>query len=61
MVNEKRTSEPPVKGDLPYDAANAGDVIAFWETALSHRGVEELRAKHGRPPRTERTAENKSR
>jgi hypothetical protein len=38
---------------VPYDAANAGDVIAFWETALSHRGVEELRSKRGRPPKAE--------
>ena len=28
-------------------------MTAFWETALSHRGVEELRAKRGRPPKAE--------
>jgi uncharacterized protein (DUF4415 family) len=28
-------------------------VTAFWETALSHRGVEELRAKRARPPKAE--------
>ena len=47
-MKEKRISEPAVKADAPYDAAIEGDVIAFWETALSHRGVEELRAKRGR-------------
>ena len=41
------------KADVPCDTANAGDVTAFWETALSHRGVEELRANRGRPPNAE--------
>ena len=56
-MKAKRISEPTVKADVPYDAANAGDVIAFWKTALSHRGVEELRAKHGRPPKAETVRE----
>jgi hypothetical protein len=50
-MKEKRTSGPAVEADVPYDAAKAGDVTAFWDTALSHRGVEELRAKRGRPPK----------
>jgi hypothetical protein len=52
-MKEKRISEPTVKRDVPYDAANAGDVIAFWDMALRHRGVEELRAKRGQPPKAE--------
>ena len=44
-MKEKRISKPTPKADVPYDAANAGDVTAFWETATKHRGVEELRAK----------------
>ena len=50
---KKRISEPTLKADVPYDVANAGDVTAFWETALNHRGVEELRAKRGRSPNAE--------
>ena len=52
-MKEKRISQPTPKADVPYDVANAGDVAAFWETATKHRGVEELRAKRGRPPKAE--------
>ena len=53
-MKEKRISKPTRKGDVPYDVANAGDVTACWETATKHRGVEEPRAKRGRPPKAER-------
>ena len=52
-MKEKRISKPTPKADVPYDVDNAGDVAAFWETATKHRGVEELRAKRGRPPKAE--------
>jgi uncharacterized protein (DUF4415 family) len=52
-MKEKRISKPIPKADVPYDVANAGDASAFWETATKHRGVEELRAKRGRPPKAE--------
>jgi uncharacterized protein (DUF4415 family) len=52
-MKETRIAEPTVKADVPYDVANVGDVTAFWETATKHRGVEELRAKRGRPPKAD--------
>jgi uncharacterized protein (DUF4415 family) len=52
-MKEKRISKPTPKADVPYDVANAADVTAFWETATKHRGVEELRAKCGRPTKAE--------
>lgn len=52
-MKEARVSEPAVEARVRYDAANAGDVIAFWEMALSHRGAEELRAKRGPAPKVE--------
>jgi hypothetical protein len=52
-MKEKRIFKPTPKADAPHDAANAGDVSAFWETATKHRGVEELSAKRGLPPKAE--------
>ncbi len=52
-MKEKRISKPTPEADVPYDVANAGDVAAFCDTATKHRGVEELRAKRGRPPKAE--------
>lgn len=52
-MKEKRISKPTPQTDVPYDVANAGDVTAFWDTATKHRGVEELRAKRGRPLKAE--------
>ena len=52
-MKEKRISKPNTEADAPYDMAHAGDVTAFWETATKHHGVEELRAKRGRPPKAE--------
>jgi hypothetical protein len=60
-MKEKRISKPTPKADVPYDAANAGKVTAFWETALSHRGVKEIRAKCGDHPRRKQIAKSKLR
>lgn len=60
-MKERRISEPTLKAHVPYDVANAGDVSAFWEKALSHCGVEELRAKRGRPLKAEPIIKNELR
>jgi hypothetical protein len=52
-MKEKRISKPIPKADVPYDVANAGKVMSFWETATKHRGVEELSAKSVRPAKAE--------
>jgi hypothetical protein len=59
-MKEKRISKPIPKADVPYDVANAGEVTAFWETALSHRGVKGIRAKCGDHPRRKQITTNKS-
>lgn len=52
-MKEKRISKRTPKADVPYDPATAGDLTAFWETTTKHRGVQELRAKRGQPPKAE--------
>ena len=52
-MEDKLISRTTRKTDVPYDAANPGEVSAFWEIATKHRGVEQLRAKRGRPPKAE--------
>jgi len=37
---------------MPYDAADASVVDAFWGEAIAHTGLGELRAKRGRPKKT---------
>ena len=39
--------------DVPYDAQNKIAVTAFWADATPHKGLDELRAKRGRPPKAE--------
>lgn len=37
--------------DVPYDPQDGDAVEAFWDGAIAHQGLEELRAKRGRPPK----------
>lgn len=60
-MKEKLISKPTPKADVPYDVANAADVTAFWENALSRRSIEELRATRGRAPEDGTNRTNKSR
>lgn len=48
-MNEKRTSKRTRFTDVPYDPNDGEAVRAFWGKAIRHTGVEELRAKRGRP------------
>lgn len=52
-MNKKRTSEPARKADVPYDTQNKAAVQSFWDGAVAHQGVAELRAKRGRPTKAE--------
>ena len=52
-MKNKLTSAPSHKTDVPYDANNKTIVAAFWADATTHVGLEELRAKRGRPAKAE--------
>ena len=52
-MKNKLTSAPSHKTDVPYDANNTTIVAAFWADATTHVGLEELRAKRGRPAKAE--------
>jgi uncharacterized protein (DUF4415 family) len=49
-MNSKRTSEP-FQPDVPYAATDAAAVAEFWDQAIVHHGLTELRSKRGRPPK----------
>lgn len=51
-MNEKRTSKRTRFTDVPYDPADLEATRAFWSKAIKHTGLEELRAKRGRPAKT---------
>ncbi len=48
-MNKKRISANTPKTDVPYDVQDKAAVLSFWDGAVAHRGVAELRAKRGRP------------
>lgn len=48
-MSEKRTSTRTRRADVPYDPKNRRATLEYWEGAVPHRGVAELRAKRGRP------------
>lgn len=48
-MSKKRTSARTPQSDVPYDTKDRDAVLSFWDSAVAHRGVEELRAKRGRP------------
>jgi uncharacterized protein (DUF4415 family) len=50
-MSKKRTSTRSGKRDVPYDPKDHKATSSFWEGAVAHRGVAELRAKRGRPPK----------
>jgi uncharacterized protein (DUF4415 family) len=56
-MNKKRTSKrtPRTKldADVPYSVRNKAAVHAFWGDAIKHSGIPELRAKRGRPKKSE--------
>jgi len=50
-MSKKRTSARSRKGDVPYNPRDRTATSSFWDGAVAHRGVAELRAKRGRPPK----------
>ena len=54
-MSKKRISVDTQKSeDVPYDPQNKAAVLAYWDGAVAHRGVAELRAaKRGRPTKAE--------
>ncbi len=52
-MKSKLTSAPSPKTDVPYDTTDKTNVAAFWADATAHVGLEELRAKRGRPAKAE--------
>lgn len=52
-MNKKPISEYTPQADMPYDVNDEATVQAFWDEAIEHRGVEEFRAKRGRPKKGE--------
>jgi len=48
-MKKKRTSARIPKSEVPYDPKDRKQTLAFWDSAVPHTGVAELRAKRGRP------------
>jgi uncharacterized protein (DUF4415 family) len=48
-MKEKLTTAPTRRADVPYSPKNKAAAAKFWSGAIAHKGVEELRAKRGRP------------
>ncbi len=44
-MSKKHTSKYTHQIDIPYDANDANAIQSFWDKAIPHQGVEELRAK----------------
>jgi hypothetical protein len=52
-MSKKPASVPTQSADVPCDPADETATLAFWATAEKHTGLEELRAKRGRPQKAE--------
>jgi len=56
-MNKKRTSKltpkSKVGADVPYSVRNKTAVQTFWDGAVAHTGIAELRTKRGRPKKAE--------
>ena len=50
-MSKKRTSARSRKRDVPYDPKDRDTTLSFWNGAVAHRGVAQLRARRGRPPK----------
>ncbi|MFT3791239.1 MAG: BrnA antitoxin family protein [Rudaea sp.] len=48
-MNVKRTTSHTRRADVPYDTQDRTATLKFWKRATKHTGVQELRAKRGRP------------
>lgn len=52
-MSKQRTTARTRKTEVPYDPKDKAAVLSFWNGAIAHRGVEELRTKRGRPAKAE--------
>jgi uncharacterized protein (DUF4415 family) len=50
-MNKKRTSTRSRKTDVPYNPKDREATLSYWSGAVAHKGVAQLRAKRGRPPK----------
>ena len=50
-MKKKRTTTSIRKSDVPYDPKDRKATSTFWKGGIAHKGVAELRAKRGRPPK----------
>ncbi|MGE3729530.1 MAG: BrnA antitoxin family protein [Lysobacterales bacterium] len=48
-MNEKRTTARTPETDVPYSPGSKAATLKYWRAATAHHGVQELRAKRGRP------------
>lgn len=48
-MNEKRATARTRTADVPYDPKDKAVTLEYWEGAIAHEGVADLRAKRGRP------------
>ena len=48
-MKRKRTVARTRKSDVPYNPQDRKETLAYWKGGITHQGVEELRAKRGRP------------
>jgi uncharacterized protein (DUF4415 family) len=51
-MKKKPTSKHSRRADVPYKPKDRTAVLKYWKGATPHRGVDELRAKRGRPAKT---------
>jgi uncharacterized protein (DUF4415 family) len=50
-MSKKRISVRSRKSDVPYNLKDRAATLSFWGGAVAHRGVAQLRARRGRPPK----------
>jgi len=52
-MNEKPATARTRHADVPYNPRNKEATLKYWERANAHKGVGKLRAKRGRPAKTD--------
>lgn len=52
-MKNKLISTPVLKADVPYSTKCKAAVLSFWAGATAHTGIDELRAKRGRPVKSD--------
>lgn len=50
-MKRKRTSSNTRKSDVPYNRSDEKATRTFWKEGIAHKGLAQLRAKRGRPPK----------